>query len=183
MCAARPVPPGRRHVSGGQRLCAVLVPEHRAAAEDEEHLFCSVMHVHAALRCAGGEFVQRCTHPSIVRPPKRPAPCSSVFVVSVPHAGEQVLSCHVDPPEVAVTRSGEGRSLQPRPAAEETRRQPRLTATSSPDPHGNRSEFGWPWATFPHTGAMQEACARRVVILSCPAVHRVARAAPTADEA
>src|SRR5207249_9630233 len=63
-------------VAGGQRLFAMLVPEQWTAGENEEHLFSSVMHVHAALRRAGGEFVERCPHPSVVRPPEHPTPRS-----------------------------------------------------------------------------------------------------------
>src|SRR5262245_14407511 len=87
------------HVAGGERLCAVLVPEQRTAAENEEHLFGSVMHVHSALRRAGGELVQRCPHPSVVRPPKDPTPGPSPLALSVPQVGEEVLSCHLGPPK------------------------------------------------------------------------------------
>src|SRR5689334_14990937 len=82
-------------VAGGQGLFAVLVPEQRAAAENEEHFFGSVMHVHAALRRSGGEFVERCPHPSVVRPPKHPTPRSMLFALSVPQAGEKILPCHL----------------------------------------------------------------------------------------
>src|SRR5215210_9508214 len=81
-------------VARGQLLFAVLVPEERAPAQDEEHLFCSEVHVHVALRCTWVELVQRCPHPGVVRPPKGAVPCSGLFAVFFPIAGEEVLTSH-----------------------------------------------------------------------------------------
>src|SRR5580765_6363741 len=125
-----------------QLLFAVLVPEHRTTAEDEEHLLGSEVHVHPRLRRAGGQFVQRCSHPGVVRPPEDPMPSPFFFVVAVPRVGEQVLTNHsVHLQVVAVARSA--RSL-PRESslgtcANHARLPPRLTAISSAGPLRNRN--------------------------------------------
>src|SRR5256714_4082234 len=81
-------------VARSQLLFAVLVPEEGTTTQDEEHLFGSEVHVHSHLRRVGGQFVQRCSHPGVVRPPEDSMPCPGFFVLSVPCVGEQVLTIH-----------------------------------------------------------------------------------------
>src|SRR5205823_14060155 len=78
---------------------------------DEEHLFGSEVHMHPHLRRIGGQFVQRCSHPGVVRPPEDSMPSAGFFVLSVPCVGEQALTSHtVYLQVVAVARSIRGRS-------------------------------------------------------------------------
>ena len=81
-------------VARSQRLFAVPVPEDGTTAQDEEHLFGSEVHVHPHPMRAGRQFVQRCSHPGVVRPPEDSTPSPVFFVVSVPCVGEQVLTSH-----------------------------------------------------------------------------------------
>src|SRR5438874_1120913 len=46
------------------------------------------------LRRVRGQFVQRCSHPGVVRPPEDSMPSPSFFALSVPCVGEQVLTIH-----------------------------------------------------------------------------------------
>src|SRR5437868_5757862 len=50
--------------------------------------------MHPHLRRAGGQFVQRCSHPGLVRPPEDSMPSPGFFVLSVPCVGEEVLTIH-----------------------------------------------------------------------------------------
>src|SRR5580765_7267362 len=124
-----------------QLLFAVLVPEHRTTAEDEEHLLGSEMHVQPRLRRAGGQFVERCSHPGVVRPPEDSMPSPVFFVVSVPRVGEQVLTNHsVHLQVVAVARSNRGGLESSLGAcANHARLSPRLAAISSPGPPWDRN--------------------------------------------
>ena len=81
-------------VTRSQLLFAVLVPEEGTTAQDEEHLFGSEVHVHPHLRRVGGQFVQRRSHPGVVRTPEDSMPSPNFFVLSVPCVGEQVLTIH-----------------------------------------------------------------------------------------
>ena len=81
-------------VARSQLFFAVVVSEDGTTAQDEEHLFSSEVHVQAVLLRAGGELVQRRPHSSVVRSPKDTVARSSLFVVSVPYVGEQVLTIH-----------------------------------------------------------------------------------------
>src|SRR5215210_3758267 len=77
----------------------MLVPEDGTTAQDEEHLFGSKVHMHPHPSRVGGQFVQRCSHPGVVRPPEDSMPSPVFFVISVPCVGEQVLTNHsVVPP-------------------------------------------------------------------------------------
>src|SRR6185436_3571752 len=46
------------------------------------------------LRRAGTEFVQRCSHSGVVRPPEDSMPSPGFFVLSVPCVREEVLTIH-----------------------------------------------------------------------------------------
>jgi hypothetical protein len=81
-------------VARSQLLFAVLVPEDGTTAQNEEHLFGSEMHMHPHLRRVGGQFVQRCSHPGVVRPPEDSMPGPGFFVLAVPCVGEEVLTIH-----------------------------------------------------------------------------------------
>src|SRR6266571_6300682 len=72
----------------------MLVPEDGTTAQDEEHLFGSEVHMHPHLRRVAGQFVQRCSHPGVVRPPEDSMPSPGFFVLSVPCVGEEVLTIH-----------------------------------------------------------------------------------------
>src|SRR5256885_6739462 len=93
--------------------------------------------MHPHLRRVRGQFVQRCSHPGVVRPPEDSMPCPGFFVLSVPCVGEQVLTIHSW--YLRVVAVGAQR-LSPRVTglgntAPETRGcSPRQTATSPPDP-------------------------------------------------
>src|SRR5512132_813061 len=63
-------------------------------AQDEEHLLGSEVHMHPHPRRVGGQFVQRCSHPGVVRPPEESMPRTEFFVVSVPYVGKEVLTIH-----------------------------------------------------------------------------------------
>ena len=82
-------------VARGELLFAVLVSEDGAPAQHEEHLLGSEVHVHPHPGRTGGQFVERCSHPGVVRPPEDPVPGPVFFVVSVPLVGEQVLTSHL----------------------------------------------------------------------------------------
>src|SRR5687767_5825753 len=77
-------------VARSQLLFTVLVAEEGTTAQDEEHLFGSEVHVDPHLWRAGGQLVQRCSHPGIVRPPEDSLPSPGFFVLSVPCVGEEV---------------------------------------------------------------------------------------------
>src|SRR5437667_3771082 len=93
--------------------------------------------MHSHLRRVRGQFVQRCSHPRVVRPPEDSMPRPGFFVLSVPCVGEQVLTIHSW--YLRVVAVGAQR-LSPRTrglgnTAPETRGcSPRQTATSPPDP-------------------------------------------------
>src|SRR6266511_1991943 len=57
-------------------------------------LFGSEVHMYPHLRRVGGQFVQRCSHPGVVRPPEDSMPSPGFFVLSVPCVGEEVLTIH-----------------------------------------------------------------------------------------
>src|SRR5215211_6496432 len=124
-------------VARSQLLFAVLVPEEGTTAQDEEHLFGSEVHMHPHLGRVGGQFVQRCPHPGVVRPPEDSMPSPGFFVLSVPCGEEEVLTIHSW--YLRVVAVGAQR-LSPRTTglgntAPETRGcSPRQTATSPPDP-------------------------------------------------
>jgi len=50
--------------------------------------------VYPRLGRATGQFVQRCSHPGVVRPPEDAMPSPGFFVLSVPWVGEEVLTIH-----------------------------------------------------------------------------------------
>src|SRR5579859_2849237 len=81
-------------VSRSQLLCAVWVPEDGTTTQHEEHLFGSEVHVHPHLGRVGSQFVQRCSHPGVVRPPEDSMPSPGFVVLSVPCVGEEVLTIH-----------------------------------------------------------------------------------------
>src|SRR5215211_3519228 len=70
------------------------VAEEGTTAQDEEHLFGSEVHMHTCLRRVGGQFVERRSHPGVARTPEGSMPGSEFFVLSVPCAGEEVLTIH-----------------------------------------------------------------------------------------
>src|SRR5215207_8185559 len=50
--------------------------------------------MHPHLRRVGGQFVQRCAHPGVLRTPEDSMPSPDFFVLSVPGVGEEILTIH-----------------------------------------------------------------------------------------
>ncbi len=91
-------------VAGCQFLAALSVAQHRAAAQDEEHLLCPEMHVQPVLWRAWSELVQGRAHPGVFRTPVDAAPSAFVVGFSVPFVGEEVVACHEQLPPSSCQR-------------------------------------------------------------------------------
>src|SRR5215204_4897724 len=123
-------------IARSQLLFAVLVPEEGTTAEDEEHLLGAEVHMYRRLRRAACQFVQRSSHPGVLRPPEDSISSPVFFVLSVPCVGEEVLTIHSWYLRV-VAVGAQCSSARSQPSATLRRKRgcsPRETATSPPDP-------------------------------------------------